>query len=122
MIEYDIQGIKMKDLFFITGLGDQTMILGTPWLKKCNPQINWKDMSFALNPVPPTEEELRDIDQDKEMIIQFIEGVWIRAKTSATQQFEHKFRKEEEKVELPQEYNKWKEIFDKEASQRFPSS
>jgi hypothetical protein len=122
MLHYDIQGIKMKDPFFITNLGDQKLILGTPWLKHCNPQINWRNMLFTLDHIPPPEEELKYIDPEKELIIQFIKGVWIRAKTSTTQQFEHKFWKEEKKVELPKEYDEWKNIFDKKASQHFPSS
>src|SRR5487761_490078 len=122
MLHYDVQGVKMKDYFFITDIGDQKIILGIPWLKRCNPQINWKDMSFTLDHIPPTEEELLDQDHGTELLIQYIEGVRIRAKTSATQHFEHKFRKEEEKAELPEEYKEWKYIFNKTASQRFPSS
>ena len=91
MIAYDIEGIKMKDLFFITDLGDQKMILGIPWLKHFNPQINWRNMSFTLDHTPPAEEDLFYAHPDEELIIQFIDGVHIRAKTSATQQFEHKY-------------------------------
>ena len=31
-----------EERFYITGLGDQKIILGFPWLKKHNPQIDWK--------------------------------------------------------------------------------
>jgi hypothetical protein len=29
--------------FLITGLGNQKVILGLPWLRKHNPEINWKE-------------------------------------------------------------------------------
>ena len=32
----------LKEGFYTTGLGNQKIILGFPWLKKHNPQINWK--------------------------------------------------------------------------------
>ena len=32
----------LEERFYIIGLGDQKIILGLPWLKKHNPQINWK--------------------------------------------------------------------------------
>ena len=131
----------MKDWFFITDIGDQDMILGIPWLKVCNPRIDWRKMSFTFDETVLGELQLleekkeaifeqKEIDKERRLLINFIgkhepevsTDVWIRAKMSATQNIEHKFRKEEEKVELPKEYQEWKEIFSKEASQRFPSS
>jgi hypothetical protein len=29
--------------FLITGLGNQKIILGLPWLREHNPEINWKE-------------------------------------------------------------------------------
>ena len=135
LVNYSIHGVKMKDWFFITDIGDQDMILGMPWLKTCNPRIDWRQMSFTFDDTVLGELQLleekkeaineqREINKERELLINFIgkSDLWIRAKMSATQSIEHKFRKEEKKVELPKEYQEWKEVFSKEASQRFPSS
>ena len=41
----------MEERFYITGLGNQKIILGFPWLKKHNPQINWKtgNITWEIN-------------------------------------------------------------------------
>ena len=41
-------------------------------------------------------------------------------KFSAAQKMEHKYHQTEEEVMLPPEYNSWKKVFKKEASERFP--
>jgi len=135
LVNYSIQGIKMRDWFFITNIGDQDMILGIPWLKICNPRIDWRKMSFTFDETVLGElqlleekkeaiKELKELNNEQDLLINWIgkEDLWIRAKMSATQNIEHKFRKEEKKAELPKEYQEWKEVFSKEASQRFPSS
>ena len=38
----EIYGKKEKTKLFVSGLGIQKMILGFPWLKRHNPQINWQ--------------------------------------------------------------------------------
>ena len=117
LVDYSIHGIKMKDWFFITDIGDQDMILGMPWLKVCNPRIDWRKMSFTFDEMVLGELQLleekkeaifeqKEIDKERSLLINFIgkhepeinTDVWIRAKMSATQNIEHKFRKEEEKV------------------------
>ena len=65
----------MKDLFYITDLRDQKIILGIPWLKHFNPQNNWRNMTFTLSETPPSD--LHYVNQEEELIIQFIEGIWI---------------------------------------------
>ena len=41
-------------------------------------------------------------------------------KFSAAQKMKHKYHQTEEEVMLPPEYNSWKKVFEKEASERFP--
>ena len=41
-LKIKIDGKTSEERFYITGLGDQKIILGFPWLKKHNPQIDWK--------------------------------------------------------------------------------
>ena len=33
---------KEKFDFFVTSLGPEKVILGLPWLRHCNPEINWQ--------------------------------------------------------------------------------
>ena len=41
-LELTINGQMNATRLLVTGLGKQRIILGFPWLKKCNPNINWK--------------------------------------------------------------------------------
>src|SRR6266568_2957073 len=41
-VKYQIGNQDFDEWFLITKLGDQSMILGTPWLKDHNPRINWE--------------------------------------------------------------------------------
>ena len=55
--------IKKTD-FLITGLGNQKIILGLPWLQDTNPKINWKNASLnwrtPIEDKPDREEHLND--------------------------------------------------------------
>ncbi|KIL56604.1 hypothetical protein M378DRAFT_16957 [Amanita muscaria Koide BX008] len=66
LVHYSMHGIKMKDWFFITDIGDQDMILGMPWLKICNPRIDWKKMSFTFDDTVLGELQL--LEEKKEAI------------------------------------------------------
>ena len=37
----------------VTGLGNQRIILGFPWLNECNPDINWKTGEFKWKNLQP---------------------------------------------------------------------
>jgi hypothetical protein len=42
-LELQVNGKTNMEQFLITGLGNQKIILGLPWLQKHNPEINWKE-------------------------------------------------------------------------------
>ena len=46
-LKIKIDGKTSEERFYITGLGNQKIILGFPWLKQHNPQINWKTGSIT---------------------------------------------------------------------------
>jgi len=59
-------GDKLRKVtLFITGLGKQKIILGQPWLKKENPDINWKKGTLTW----------REDDEDKEPTEQVLESI-----------------------------------------------
>ena len=41
-LQFSINGKEFQERFYVTGLGKQRAILGLPWLKKHNPEINWQ--------------------------------------------------------------------------------
>ena len=41
-LQFSINGKKFQEWFYVTRLGKQKAILGLPWLKKHNPEINWQ--------------------------------------------------------------------------------
>ncbi|ESK91225.1 pro-pol protein [Moniliophthora roreri MCA 2997] len=41
-LEFRIAGKEFRENFMISGIGDESMILGLPWLRYHNPQINWE--------------------------------------------------------------------------------
>jgi hypothetical protein len=41
-----VHGKTKKTKLFVSGLGKETVILGLPWLRKENPNINWKEGTF----------------------------------------------------------------------------
>ena len=41
-LQFSINGKEFQERFYVTGLGKQKAILGLPWLKKHNPEINWQ--------------------------------------------------------------------------------
>uniref|UniRef100_A0A0W0G2E2 Putative reverse transcriptase-rnase h-integrase n=1 Tax=Moniliophthora roreri TaxID=221103 RepID=A0A0W0G2E2_MONRR len=47
-LEFQIAGKEFRENFMISGIGDEEMILGLPWLRYHNPSINWEtgEMQF----------------------------------------------------------------------------
>jgi Retroviral aspartyl protease len=42
-LDLQVNGKTNMEQFLITGLGNQKIILGLPWLREHNPEINWKE-------------------------------------------------------------------------------
>jgi hypothetical protein len=42
-LDLQVNGKTNTEKFLITGLGNQKIILGLPWLQEHNPEINWKE-------------------------------------------------------------------------------
>ena len=48
-----IDGRIMDIQLLVTGLGNQRIILGFPWLNECNPDINWRTREFRWRNLRP---------------------------------------------------------------------
>lgn len=113
----------------VTGLGNQKVILGYPWLKESNPVIDWKQGEVRWNEetiaslIPENEEDLSLLlayVQDNE---ENPEEIFINAKTSASQKLSWKHdTKNKKPLEemIPKEYHEYLDLFSKEASDRLP--
>jgi hypothetical protein len=49
-LEFSLGKRKFKERFYVTGLGKQKIILGSPWVHKYNPNINWKKGEVTFKP------------------------------------------------------------------------
>ena len=58
-----------------------------------------------------------NFDEDSET-----DHLWVRAKLSAAQEFAQEHGMKDSDIVLPKDYQKWKEVFDKQKSERYPSS
>ena len=41
-LQFSLNGKEFQERFYVTGLGKQRVILGLPWLRKHNPEIDWQ--------------------------------------------------------------------------------
>ncbi len=72
---YNLKRNQFEDWFYITKLGNQKVILGLPWLKQVNPDIDWSigTVSFpeerSIND-DPEGEGLEDDETDMYLLLQ----------------------------------------------------
>uniref|UniRef100_A0A0W0FAK4 Reverse transcriptase domain-containing protein n=1 Tax=Moniliophthora roreri TaxID=221103 RepID=A0A0W0FAK4_MONRR len=89
MATHNIGTKQMTDTFFISGLGREEVILGLPWLRKYNPEVDWITGRTTF----PTKWYIKiprvagvlDFESPEELI----HRIDIRAKLSTSQQLEH---------------------------------
>jgi len=43
-----VDGKKIQTQFLVSGLGEEAVILGLPWLRKISPDINWEKGTFRF--------------------------------------------------------------------------
>jgi len=60
---YNVKQNQFEDWFYITKLGDQKVILGLPWLKQVNPNIDWLTGRVSF----PEEQSINDELEGEEL-------------------------------------------------------
>jgi hypothetical protein len=60
-LDIQVNGKTNMERFLITGLGNQKIILGLPWLREHNPEINWKEGTLQWRTT--TMEEVSDEEE-----------------------------------------------------------
>jgi hypothetical protein len=88
-LELQVNGKTNMEQFLITGLGNQKIILGLPWLQKHNPEINWKEgtlqwRTMAMEEVLDKEEHLnRPTNALDKVLLEYLSmenKLWINSK------------------------------------------
>ena len=117
--------------FLVTDIGNEDILLGYPWLATFEPKFGWKDTIIKTSTLPivlssmyPTDSQTiiarLQTQEEKETIIRELEETTTihgMATELAIQAGEGK-----KKVEIPAVYDKFKQLFSEEVSQRFPPS
>ena len=97
------QGRQTEKLrFYATNLGKDRLILGHPWFRRFNPDINWADNSLKGDPV-------------------CIETVGYQSRKQRMQKIRETHVTKVD-PSIPKYYRRHAKVFDEEASQRFPPS
>src|SRR5277367_6507527 len=126
-LQFKIGDKDFTERFFLTGLGNQTVILGFPWLKKHNPLVDWqtgqidwrneeKKTQIDLKPSVEEEEDqeqwktrtlnpISDEDDDDDMVVSYLEEIkddelWINAKMNIAVELAIKESEREGKKEI----------------------
>jgi hypothetical protein len=97
-----------KMVFYVTNLGRDRIILGMPWFKVFNPQIDWENGTIPHRIIMMTQKATMEVNR----ITQAID--W------AIQAEQKKKRLTENDVLEP--YQEYQEVFSEEAAKRFPPS
>jgi hypothetical protein len=84
-----VNGKTNTERFLITGLGNQKVILGLPWLREHNPEINWKEGTLQwrttmMKEVLDEEKHLnRPVSASHKVLLEYLgmeNELWINSK------------------------------------------
>ncbi len=116
----------------VANLGQQTAIIGFPWLLLHNPEVDWIRQKITMTRCPPECRRARAVElepvgpEDEVFVVHVMttqETPEIQAVTTPSQQLaEEAWRKEERSAEdmVPETYHPYKEVFSKEAFRELP--
>src|SRR6266850_4344765 len=106
-----------KAVFFVTGLGQDQIILGYPWLEQFNPDIDWEngkilgtEITLKIPAAKQTKHWLREIAIRKTTTAQKMADSYCATQTPKTD------------LPIPREYQRHAKVFSEEEAKRFPPS
>jgi hypothetical protein len=131
-LDLHVNGKTHTERFLITGLGNQKVILGLPWLRKHNPEINWKEGTLhwkttTVEEVLDEEEHLnRPTNASDKVLLEYFgmeNEVWINSKGNlATRLTVEVNQKKPDLIPeqlVPPEYHEYLDNFDEDKANRF---
>jgi Retroviral aspartyl protease len=134
-LDIQVNGKMNTERFLITGLENQKIILGLPWLREYNPEINWKEGTLqwrttTMEEVLDEEEHLnRPTNTSDEVLLEYLgmeNELWINSKENLATKLASEANQKKPDLTpeqlVPQEYHDYLDIFDKDKANRFPDT
>jgi hypothetical protein len=133
--DLQVNGKMNTEQFLITGLGNQKIILGLPWLQEHNPEINWKEGTLqwratTMKEVLDKEEHLnRPVNASDKVLLEYLgmeNKLWINSKENLSKKLASEAN--QKKLDLtpeqlvPWEYHNYLDIFDEDKANWFPDT
>uniref|UniRef100_A0A0W0GFP5 Putative reverse transcriptase-rnase h-integrase n=1 Tax=Moniliophthora roreri TaxID=221103 RepID=A0A0W0GFP5_MONRR len=118
-LEFLITGKEFRENFMISGIGDEEMILGLPWLRYHNPMFNWETGEIQF----PLRRKIR-IRRFKGVLDNSEPEVLIGAKITASQEMAHQQQTTKKDIDelIPSYLLGYRDRFEKGKAERFPPS
>jgi predicted aspartyl protease len=120
--------------FLVTDLGPEDVVLGLPWLRKVNPEIDWMEGKLKMSGGPQTEARVEQIAANRTqrrrwwkacVLEDLTEQVWCAAGFTYSTELAEKASKEKPKRAfeeiVPQEYRQYADVFSEKESERLPT-
>ncbi|ESK83505.1 reverse transcriptase-rnase h-integrase [Moniliophthora roreri MCA 2997] len=116
-LEFQIAGKEFRENFMISGIGDEDMILGLPWLRYHNPVINWETGEIQFPPWRRIQ-----IKRFKGVLDNYEAEVLIGAKITVSQEMAHQQQTVKKDIEelIPSYLLGYRDRFEKGKAERFP--
>jgi plasmid maintenance system antidote protein VapI len=134
-LDLQVNGKTNMERFLITRLGNQKIILGLPWLRENNPEINWKEGTLhwrttTMEEVLNEEEHLNQPTNASDKILLEYLGmeneVWINLKENLATKLASEANQKKPDLTpeqlVPREYHNNFDIFDEDKANRFPNT
>jgi hypothetical protein len=134
-LDIQVNSKTNTEQFLITGLGNQKIILGLPWLQEHNPEINWKEETLqwrttTIEEVLDEEEHLnRPTNASDKVLLEYLgmgNKLWINSQenlaTKLTSEANQKKLDLTPEQLVPREYHDYLDIFNEDKANRFPDT
>jgi hypothetical protein len=131
-LKVKLAGREENMKFYLTNIGKERFILGYPFLRTFNPEINWEKGELKAGKVELETLSFRKAQKNVQRVQQAAlkecgrpkegQALYIR-KTTMLQKWVHQARGKEkppDKTELPERYQEFKDVFDDQKAERFP--
>jgi RNase H-like domain found in reverse transcriptase/Reverse transcriptase (RNA-dependent DNA polymerase) len=134
-LDLHVNGKTNTERFLITGLGNQKIILGLPWLWKYNPEINWKEGTLHWRTT--TMEEMVDkeehqnwpVNASDKVLLEYLgmeNRLWINSKENLATKLASEANQKKPDLTpeqlVPREYHNYLDIFDEDKANWFPDT
>jgi Retroviral aspartyl protease len=126
-LDIQVNGKTNTERFLITGLGNQKIILGLPWLQQHNPEINWKEGTLqwrttTMEEVLDEEEHLnRPINASDKVLLEYFgmeNELWINSKENLATKLASEANQKKPDLTpeqlVPREYHDYLDTFDED--------